>query len=102
MPVVTELTRGSHRVWGVYYESDDGSPIDLTGWSADLIDVSPALADLISVEITAAAAGLAEVTLKAAMLDLRSNHTWRLRLTPEGEDGAERAQTLSLVTVRVV
>lgn len=77
------LNFGAGETWTLTV-TDDGAPLNLSGWSVDLFDLPTGLGDLSAVEIGNAAAG--EIILRILPgAPVRGYRFW-VRLTPDDDD----------------
>lgn len=82
---MTDLTLnyGAGETW-IVTVTDDGDPLDLTGWTADLLSLPTALTDLVTVAVSDAGAG--ELSLRIEPGADRRGHEFWIRLTPDDDD----------------
>lgn len=77
------LNVGAGETWTLTV-TDDGAPLNLSGWSVDLFDLPTGLGDLVSVEIGNAAAG--EIILRILPGASSRGYRFWVRLTPDDDD----------------
>lgn len=91
---VIEINRGSQCDLTFVWPDGAGDPLNLTGWTLDLFDVSETLTDHVTITATDPAAGAVLIEVDA-LPDLPVNstaNTFRVRATPPS--GADNAITL--------
>lgn len=95
---VFEINYGSDLAFDIPWPDGAGGTLDLTGWTISLIDVTTAIAELVTATSATPASGVIRVDLQwAAALKSNTPYDFRVQI---GKDGAEQSTNLMRVIYR--
>lgn len=91
-------TSGTDVTIRLTWKDGDGNPLDLTGYTPDLLNVSPALTGALSIVLTDAVNGVVTVSIEGTAQISVGSHNFRARVT----DGSGDSLASPLISLRVV